>query len=157
MVEGSCLCGSTAWSLGGELSRMSHWHCSMCRKAHGSAFATYVAGKASEFRWLRGEADVAGYESSPGFQRRFCPTCGSVVPSVFPGMNDVFVPAGSLDDDPGVRPEAHIFASDAAPWHTIGDTLPRFDRYPPGVDAATVERAERPTRECRQVRPVIYF
>jgi hypothetical protein len=112
---------------------MSHCHCSRCRKAHGVAFATYVATPAPGFR-LRGEQHVAGWESSPGFQRRFCGKCGSVVPSL-PSDGRVFIPAGNFADDPGVRPLAHILVASKAPWYEITDSLPRFDTYPEGIDA----------------------
>jgi hypothetical protein len=41
------------------------------------------------------------------------------------------VPMGSLDDDPGIRPQRHIFVVDQAPWYTIADDLPQHVRYPP--------------------------
>jgi hypothetical protein len=50
----------------------------------------------------------------------------------------VFLPAGGLDGDPGVRPLAHIFVGSKAPWFEIADSLPRFDAYPPGIDAAVL-------------------
>ena len=56
MVRGSCLCGDVVWEASGKLERMSHCHCSMCRKAHGAAFATYVA--AEGFRSVRGTESV---------------------------------------------------------------------------------------------------
>ena len=39
-------------------------------------------------------------------------------------------PAGSLDSDPGVRPQAHRFAGSRAPWLAITDALPQFPEYP---------------------------
>jgi len=45
-VRGSCLCGDVAWEVEGSLDLMSHCYCSRCRKAHGTAFATYVMGPA---------------------------------------------------------------------------------------------------------------
>ena len=67
--------------------------------------------------------------------RNFCTRCGSVVPSVPNGPSEgerIFLPAGCLDDDPGVRPIAHIFTASKAPWHEINDALPRFAAYPEG-------------------------
>jgi len=43
MTRASCLCGDVVWELDGPFELMSHCHCSRCRKAHGAAFATYVA------------------------------------------------------------------------------------------------------------------
>ena len=36
----------------------------------------------------------------------------------------------TLDNDPGVRPAAHIFVSSKAPWFTITDDLPQFAERP---------------------------
>ncbi|MGH7948298.1 MAG: GFA family protein [Candidatus Binataceae bacterium] len=40
------------------------------------------------------------------------------------------MPAGSLDDDPGVRPSAHVHVGSKANWHEITDDVPRFDAAP---------------------------
>jgi len=133
MNQASCLCGAITWELDGPFEWMSHCHCSRCRKAHGSAFATYVGGPAAGFR-LRGGEHVARWESSPGFFRCFCERCGAVVPGAASGRQ-IFVPAGNLAGDPGIRPRAHIFVASKAPWYEIRDTLPQFDTYPPGLDA----------------------
>ncbi|HJQ85504.1 MAG TPA: GFA family protein [Candidatus Binatia bacterium] len=132
MTHSRCLCGNVTWEADGPLQFMSHCHCGRCRKAHGTPYATYVAAPAGDFRLTGGER-VARWESSPGFFRSFCTGCGSVVPGD-PWERLVFVPAGCMDEDPEVRPGAHIFVGSKAPWFTITDGLPRFDAYPPGVD-----------------------
>jgi hypothetical protein len=40
---------------------------------------------------------------------------------------------GSLDDDPGIRLERHIFAASKAPWYDIAGGLPQHAEYPPGT------------------------
>ena len=80
---------------------------------------------------MQGEERASRWESSPGFFRRFCRRCGSVVPGE-PAQGRVFLPAGNFDDDPGLRPQLHIFVASKAPWYEIPDALPRFDAYPPG-------------------------
>ena len=42
MAEGRCLCGAVRYTVEGPYVRMLNCHCSMCRKHHGSAFATFV-------------------------------------------------------------------------------------------------------------------
>lgn len=137
-VRGSCLCGDVAWELTGPLEFMSHCHCARCRKAHGAAFATYLMCAADAFRLVRGQERVTRYESSPGFFRPFCSRCGSVVPDGEPWQGLVGVPAGALDDDPGVRPLAHIFVGSKAPWMEVGGGLPAFEGYPPGFGAPAI-------------------
>ncbi len=143
MIRGSCLCRKVSWEISGRLEWMTHCHCSMCRKIHGAAFATYVAGPAENFRWLAGADLIERYPSSPGLVRPFCSSCGSVVAGA-PDEGRVFMPAGNLDDDPGVRPVAHIFVGSKAPWHRIADAVPRFDAAPPDLPMTVIERPAPP-------------
>src|SRR4051812_27077154 len=94
-VHGSCLCRSVSWEAQGPFTLMSHCHCSMCRKSHGSAFATYVAAPAATFRWLQGEEHIVQFQSSSQNVRCFCKHCGAVVPSPVQGEL-AWMPAGCL-------------------------------------------------------------
>ena len=40
------------------------------------------------------------------------------------------IPMGSLDDDPGIEPQARIFQNSRAAWSCNGQVLPRFDAMP---------------------------
>lgn len=40
------------------------------------------------------------------------------------------IPMGGLDDDPGMRPQPHIFVGSKAPWFEIADDLPQHVEYP---------------------------
>lgn len=74
--HGSCLCGAVRYRATGSFRHMAHCHCSMCRKAHGSAFATFVAVPAAGFEWLGGVDRIARYRSSARGRRHFCRYCG---------------------------------------------------------------------------------
>src|SRR5262245_13059975 len=128
-MKGGCLCGAVRWSAEPPLTLASHCHCSRCRKAHGSAYATYAAVRSASFSQ---SGEVARFESSPGFFRCFCPRCGSVVPGAT-SDGESFLPLGGLDDDVSVHIEAHIFVASKAPWFELSDALPRFAAYPEGV------------------------
>lgn len=126
-----------SFSLEGPLELMTHCHCSRCRKHHGVAFATYAMAEEEGFRFESAD-DLVRYESSPGFVRAFCGRCGSVAPGE-PREGRMYVPAGLLDGDPGIRPAAHIFDASKAPWYEIPDDLPRFDAFPGGIDAPVLD------------------
>ena len=126
--SGACLCGGYSFEVNGEFSEMVDCFCSMCRKAHGAAFATFVGCKAADFRLLKGEELVGRYKSSEQGVRSFCKVCGSNLPMI--SEASVYIPAGLLDSDPGVRTSAHLFASSRAPWVSIHDDAPQFDGYP---------------------------
>jgi hypothetical protein len=142
VCTGTCLCGAVRYGMDGPFGPMVHCHCSMCRKAHGSAFATFVA--AGSLEWTSGRENVASYASSAGGLRHFCRTCGSVTPPPQPEGERVFVPAGNLLEDCGARPSAHLFTDSRAPWITLTDDLERFPAAPPGYEAPTIEREPAP-------------
>jgi hypothetical protein len=136
-VRGSCLCGAVAWETDTPLELIHHCHCGRCRKAHGAAFATVGLADVGGFGFLRGRERIARYASSAEAQRAFCDRCGTIVPDDRQLWNgNVFLVTGALDDDFVQRPEFHIFAGSKAPWVDIGDDLPAFDAYPPGIEAA---------------------
>lgn len=150
-LHASCLCGRIRWQVEGPLPRpqelagplaplsMSHCHCTRCRKAHGAPYATYVVAREGQLRITQGSEHVVRFASSPGMRRPFCGICGSVVPDGVPWDGWVGMPAGCFDDDPGVTPTSHIFTGSKAPWVTIDDALPRFEAYPEGLGAPTLE------------------
>ena len=127
MAKGSCLCGTVKFSVNAVGSDMTHCHCSMCRKHHGALFATFYDG--SELQYTDGESAITGYESSPGFLRSFCSHCGSPLPDQSLENSGVYVPAGLMDEDPGVRPGAHIFSESKASCYDITDDLPQLQHY----------------------------
>jgi hypothetical protein len=131
MVRGSCLCGAIRYELDDPGIVINHCHCSMCRKASGTAFGTFLHIPLAHFRWVSGEDTVKVFEKTPNNPRAFCPACGSRVPSIEAADDHVIVPAGGLDDDPGLRPAVHIFVGSKAPWYTLSDDLPKFDEAAP--------------------------
>lgn len=135
MPRGSCLCGAVRYEVRGAVSRVTHCHCSMCRKAHGAAFGTYGRVARRDFVVLAGAEEIASYRSSPGVERTFCRRCGSTLQFVSEKRPDTLsVALGTLDDDPGVETSAHIFVGSKAPWFEITDGLPQHAvRPPPGV------------------------
>jgi hypothetical protein len=42
------------------------------------------------------------------------------------------VALGTIDGDPGVRIEMHIFVGSKAPWDHIGGNAPQYPEFPPG-------------------------
>lgn len=146
-LRGSCLCGAVTYQISGPFNMMVHCHCSMCRKHHGAAFATFVGAPLLGFKWLSGEDQIDCYASSENGRRCFCRHCGSVTPTLIKEMDLALVPAGNLDGDPGIRPQSHVFVGSKAPWYTITDDLPQHEEFPPefGVGGIT-----RPVVEPRE-------
>ena len=69
-IKGSCLCGSIKLEVDPPYRRTTHCHCGMCRKAHGSAFASYLAVRQDSLRIVEGDSLVTSYRSSQNVRRR---------------------------------------------------------------------------------------
>lgn len=130
-VQGGCLCGGVRYEIDGPLTDVSNCHCSMCRRHHGAAFATYVNVNIDHFRWLSGQDLLTVYETSPGNGWAFCRICGSSLGLPTRGKLSS-IAMGPLDADPGVRPAEHMFVGSKAGWFRITDSLPQHDEWPPG-------------------------
>lgn len=123
MHKGSCLCGGVRYEVTASIDRITHCHCSMCRKAHGAAFGSYFTVPKEAFRFTAGEALVASYASSPSVERTFCKRCGATLQwsSSAHRPDTVGIAAGTLDTSLEPVPQQHIFAASKASWYRIED------------------------------------
>ena len=129
-ISGGCLCGKVRYEIIGPLFDSTHCHCSMCRRQHGAVFATYADFHADNFKWTSGEDLVRIYETPSGEGWCFCSECGSSLAGSMKGrVNSITL--GTVEGDPGVRPESHIFVGSRASWHEINDNLTQYDEWPP--------------------------
>lgn len=130
-MSGRCLCEAIVYQIEGELGPIFNCHCSKCRRWHGAAFRTRASIRKSQFKWLAGEELLSRFKSSENVTKTFCSVCGSNLASFYENDPDlVGIPLGGLEQDPGSRPLAHMFAGSKAPWHEITDGLPQHDEWP---------------------------
>ena len=126
-VSGACLCGAVRFELTGPTLFCAHCHCSMCRRAHGAGYVTWVGVLKGGLRTVAGADRLVRYRSSDHGTRDFCGTCGS---SLFcesthhPERIDVAL--ANVDGDIDRPPQLHVYYDDRAPWVCIGDDLPRL-------------------------------
>lgn len=132
-ITGRCLCNRVSYAITGHLGIFQYCHCSRCRKFTGSAFAANLLVSPADFRWIRGEEYVGRYEveEAQHFATSFCKFCGSSLPWLGKSGKAVVVPAGTLDDDPLIRPMHNIFWGSRAPWYIEPSALPHYDELPP--------------------------
>jgi hypothetical protein len=134
-LAGGCLCGAVRYAIADAPRLVSHCHCSLCRRASGAAFVTWLTVLAERFAVTRGE--LSRYRSSDHGWRSFCPTCGTQILSGsqhYPRY--VEVTAGSLAEPERITPERHVFWPDHLAWVGAADGLPRHrgDARSPLVD-----------------------
>ena len=132
IAHGSCLCKGIAYEVELPFERFMYCHCSRCRKATGSPHAANGFVKPAAFRWTKGADLVQRYDVPEAirFGLQFCKNCGSKVPHPTRDGALMVIPAGSLDDDPGSRPQAVIYWASRAPWFTDCSEMKKFDERP---------------------------
>lgn len=128
VMKGTCLCGAVRYEVKAIEPKMGHCHCSMCRKFHGAAFATYGEVLVENFRWKAGEEKLKSFTADNGSVREFCSVCGSSLTFAPSAEEAQFIEfaLGTLDTEIVDRPDAHIYTAFKAPWYDISDDLPQF-------------------------------
>lgn len=132
MLNGSCLCGAVKYQVNGEPQRFYHCHCSRCRKSSGTGHASNLLLSNADLAFTSGESLIKQFKvpEAKRFTRQFCSHCGSQVARFVPELDAVIIPAGSLDGEIPIKPQARIFWESRADWSCDGDSLPRYAQYP---------------------------
>ncbi len=127
-VTGRCQCGAVRFKVTAAPMELYHCHCSMCRRCHGTMFATYATVATEHVVIEQGADNLATFSSSPPVHRQFCKTCGCqlfihddttpekrwFMPGVCDWPDEMTTPPGRL---------RHIFVGSKVPWLPIGDGL----------------------------------
>jgi hypothetical protein len=124
-IEGGCLCGAVRFAITPPTLWCAHCHCSLCRRAHGAPYVTFVGVPRERFQLLAGEAELERYQSTPQATRGFCRRCGSTM--LFESSrwaDQVHVARAAIPGEIDRAPQAHCFYSDKASWVTVSDGLP---------------------------------
>ncbi len=123
-VTGSCLCGAVAFEFELPTLFAGHCHCTMCQRAHGAGFVTWIGVREDGFRVTAGEDDVVHYRSSSHTTRSFCGRCGS---SMFCNgdahENVIDITVANLHGDIDREIKAHVYYDCRASWLEVNDDL----------------------------------
>ena len=131
-MKGSCLCGSVVYAITPPFKGFQYCHCSRCRKFTGSLHSANIFVPVAQFQWLQGAELVGTYDfpQAKYLTTAFCKRCGSSLPWEVKGGKNRVVPAGTLDEDPGIRPGQNIFWGSRASWCVETSALPKCDELP---------------------------
>jgi hypothetical protein len=127
-INGGCLCGKVHYEVNGPLFNVHHCHCSLCRRQHGAAFSTYAGLDPKDFKWIVGEDYVKVYETASAAGWGFCTGCGSSLVGTEKGEVNM-ITLGTVEGDPGIRPDSHVFVGSKAEWYEVSDDIPQFEEF----------------------------
>src|SRR5262245_57953218 len=128
-ANGACLCGAVRFEVGLPANWVAHCHCTMCQRAHGAAFVTWVSVDAGTARLIDPDACLVFHRSSPEAERGFCRRCGSSLffrSSRWPG--ELHVARANVSTPLEQQPSEHAFFDTHVGWVPFDDGLPKtFD------------------------------
>lgn len=130
MAAGSCLCGAVRFDAELPSKWVAHCHCSLCRRAHGAAFVTWVGMDATRVQLDDAQQQLRWYASTPGAERGFCSHCGSMMFFRSERWAGELHIARALFAGPVDRePQVHVYWGDHVDWVALdpADGLPRKD------------------------------
>ena len=128
-LGGGCLCGGVRFEVSQPFSSAGICHCHHCQRRAGTATSTSGRVPRAGFRLLGGRELLESYQPTPESRPKlFCRRCGGHLFSGDPFADDeVAIRFGSLDADPGIRPQWRQWVDSAAAWESIPDDgLPRY-------------------------------
>lgn len=152
MIHGSCLCGSTKFTLHGKLRSARFCYCTNCTKFAGTSPATWAMADRASLRFEAQDAPVTKFNSGRG-KRCFCATCGS--PVWFESLEHpetYAIPLGVLDDGDIPMPAMNLWTRSKPGWCSINNDLPGYETDP-WMDQNMNKPVFRPAR--KQDCPVI--
>jgi len=128
MIQGSCLCGSVNFQVDSEAKWVAHCHCTMCQRAHGAPFVTWVGVDDNKFKVIDDSNKLHWHESSQGAKRGFCSECGS---TLFFYSNrwsgEMHITRANITSDFHPKPSLHAFYNTHVDWLQIDDDLKKID------------------------------
>jgi len=125
-IEGGCFCNLVRYRITGTPLRILNCHCTMCRRASGAPFVTWITVRARNFSFTK--MRPIEFESSSKADRTFCDQCGTAL--TFQHKADrrtIDVTVGSLDDPERFVPTMDIHTQSHVPWVPLNPTLKRYD------------------------------
>lgn len=125
-ASGKCLCGAVSFAVRFPTKWVAHCHCSLCRRAHGAAFVSWVGVEEGAATVADPERRLRWYASSPGAERASCGRCGSPLffrSQRWPG--DLHIALAHFDTPLDRAPQAHAFYDTHVSWFAVNDSLPK--------------------------------
>ena len=115
--HGACLCGQVQFAIAPPTKWCAHCHCTMCQRAHGAAFVTWIGVPEEQFDFVAGRDTVQWYASSPEARRGFCRHCGSSMffrSERWPG--EIHVARANVPGPIDREPDEHVNTDTRVAW-----------------------------------------
>lgn len=126
-LSGGCACGRVRYAVASVAHELLHCHCSVCRRTHGSMFASYAAVPRGTVSITTGSDLLGKFVSSPAVRRYFCRNCGcQLLIEDDRGPQLIWYAVATLDSGhPGhsIDREQHVFLDSRVSWFHLAEPV----------------------------------
>ena len=127
MIIGGCLCNGVRYEYHGAIEEVSMCHCSMCRKAQGSAYVAISPVDSARFKITKGQDLLREFRAVAHKARVFCSNCGSPIYSARDDLPGVMrLRLGTVETPFECKNAYHTYVGSKAAWEIIADGLPQY-------------------------------
>jgi hypothetical protein len=132
-LEGGCYCGALRYRAEGKPVLKAQCHCRECQYISGGGPNMFMLMPPEGFAYTKGapkqfkRADIEN-----AVTREFCETCGTHILTRRPGLEQLVLKAGTLDDPAAGygAPKMAIYTIDKQPFHLIAEGVAAFEKVP---------------------------
>ena len=118
-ASGSCLCGKVKFHYELPTKWSAHCHCTICRRAHGAGYVTWVGVESEQFHFDE-DSTLQWFSSSDHGQRGFCNQCGSSLFFQSPRWpGEMGIVLANIEDEIDLEPQAHAHYDTHVHWMEV--------------------------------------
>ncbi|HHL43267.1 MAG TPA: GFA family protein [Hellea balneolensis] len=134
-LDGGCYCGKLRYKVKGTPTLKAQCHCRPCQYISGGGPNYFMLVPKDGFAFTKGTPKAFKRRDIPvAVTREFCPDCGTHIITRRPGLAEIVLKIGTLDDPSAYKgPQIAIFTEEEQCFHQTPDGVPKFDKLPPGV------------------------
>ena len=132
-LEGGCYCGALRYVAEGKPVLKAQCHCRACTHFSGGAPNMFMLMPPEGFSYTKGTPkQFKRSDKENAVTREFCADCGTHILTRRPGLAQIVLKAGTLDDPANGYggPKIAIFTSEKQPFHLIAEGVTAFDLMP---------------------------
>lgn len=132
VLEGGCYCGELRYRVSAAPVLKAQCHCRACQHISGGGPNYFLLIPPEGFEYVAGTpARYRRPDKENAVTREFCANCGTHVLTRRPGLEQLVLKVGTLDNpDVFDAPRIAIFCEEKAVFHTIPEGIPAYDTMP---------------------------
>ncbi|MEO1067237.1 MAG: GFA family protein [Pseudomonadota bacterium] len=129
---GGCYCGNLRYAITSAPTLKAQCHCRTCQHIAGGGPNYFMLVPPDGFTYTKGTArQFTRDDLENAVTRDFCARCGTHILSRRPGLKELVIKVGTLDDPASFGgPKIAIFTEDIQPFHHIAEDVTAFEKLP---------------------------